>query len=38
MSAKEGKDIPIFEFAEVVPAGVVTIMELDEAGYTVVRP
>lgn len=38
MASKEGKDIPIFEFAEVVPAGVVTIMELDEAGYTVVRP
>nr|AFI78726.1 secreted protein containing DUF1791 [uncultured bacterium ws406H10] len=38
MQKKSGKDVPIFEFAEVVPAGVVSIMELDEAGYSVVRP
>ncbi|WP_417434213.1 hypothetical protein [Hoeflea sp.] len=38
MAKKSGKDVPIFEFAEVVPAGVVSIIELDEQGYTVVRP
>lgn len=38
MKKKSGKDVPIYEFAEVVPAGVVTIMELDAKGYTVVRP
>ncbi len=38
MSRKEGKDVPLLEMAEVVPAGVVSLMELDESGYTVVRP
>jgi hypothetical protein len=38
MQKKSGHDVPLFEFAEVVQAGVVSIMELDEAGYTVVRP
>ena len=38
MAKKSGKDVPLFEFAEVVPAGVVSIIELDEKGYTVVRP
>ncbi len=38
MAKKSGKDVPIFEFAEVVPAGVVTIIELSEDGYTIVRP
>lgn len=38
MAKKSGKDVPILEFAEIVPAGVVTIIELDEQGYTVVRP
>ncbi|AKI00227.1 hypothetical protein IMCC20628_01510 [Hoeflea sp. IMCC20628] len=38
MAKKSGKDVPIFEFAEVVPAGVVSIIELDEQGYTIVRP
>ena len=38
MQKKSGKDVPIFDFAEVVPAGVVSIMELDQSGYTVVRP
>lgn len=38
MAKKSGKSVPLFEFAEVVPAGVVTIMELDVKGYTVVRP
>ncbi|WP_290779778.1 hypothetical protein [Hoeflea sp.] len=38
MAKKSGKDVPIFEFAEVVPAGVVSIIELNEQGYTIVRP
>lgn len=38
MAKKSGKDVPLFKFAEVVPAGVVSIIELDEKGYTVVRP
>ena len=38
MAKKSGKDVPIYEFAEVVPAGVVSIIELDEQGYTIVRP
>lgn len=38
MAKNSGKDVPIFEFAEVVPAGVVSIIELDEQGYTIVRP
>lgn len=38
MKRKSGKDVPVFEFAKVVPAGVVTIMELDAKGYILVRP
>ena len=38
MAKKSGKDVPIYDFAEVVPAGVVSIIELDEQGYTIVRP
>lgn len=38
MAKKSGKDVPLFEFAEIVPAGVVSIIELDEQGYTIVRP
>ena len=38
MAKKSGKDVPIYEFAEVVPAGVVSIIELSENGYTVIRP
>ena len=38
MKKKSGKDVPLFEFAEVVPAGVVSIIEYDEKGYTIVRP
>lgn len=38
MAKNSGKDVPLFEFAEVVPAGVVSIIELDEQGYTIVRP
>ena len=38
MAKNSGKDVPIFEFASIVPAGVVSIIELDEQGYTIVRP
>jgi len=38
MERKEGKPVPLFEGVEIVPAGVVTLMELDEAGYTIIRP
>ena len=38
MAKKEGKDIPLIENVSVVPAGVVSLMELDSAGYTVIRP
>ena len=38
MSKKEGKEIPLLDGAKVVPAGVVTLIELDEAGYTLIRP
>ncbi len=38
MSKKEGKEVPLLDMAEVVPAGVVSLIELDESGYTVVRP
>lgn len=37
MQKKFGTDVPIFEFAEIVPAAVVSIMELDADGYAVVR-
>ena len=38
MAKNSGEDVPLFKFAEVVPAGVVSIIELDERGYTIVRP
>ncbi len=38
MAKKEGKDIPLLDGVEVVPAGVVSLIELDEDGYTIVRP
>lgn len=38
MAKKEGKDIPLLEGVEIVPAGAVTLMELDEDGYTILRP
>jgi len=38
MSKKEGKNPPLVEHAETVPAGVVTLIELNEAGWTIVRP
>ena len=41
MAKAEGKkpnDIPLVSNAKIVPAGVVTLMELDQAGWTIVRP
>ena len=38
MRKKEGKEIPIVEIAEHVPAGVVDLMTLSEAGWTIIRP
>lgn len=38
MSKTEGKDVPLLADVEIVPAGVVTLMELDDAGFTIVRP
>ncbi|MCR9073934.1 MAG: DsrE family protein [Alphaproteobacteria bacterium] len=38
MERAEGQRPPLFENAEVQQAGVVTLIELHEAGYTVVRP
>lgn len=35
---KEGKDVPIIDAADRVEAGVVELVELDEAGWTIVRP
>ena len=38
MAKKEGKDIPLLDNVEVVPAGVVALMDLDGDGYTIIRP
>ncbi len=38
MAKKEGKDIPIMSEVTMVPAGVVRIMELQDAGYNYIRP
>jgi uncharacterized protein len=38
MARHEGKAIPIVDNAESVPAGVVTLIELSEKGWTLVRP
>ncbi len=41
MAKAEGKkpsDIPLVEGAKIVPAGVVELMELNEQGWTIVRP
>jgi intracellular sulfur oxidation DsrE/DsrF family protein len=38
MTKKEGKAPPIVEVAEKVPAGVVDLMTLNEAGWTLIRP
>ena len=38
MAKKEGKTPPLVGNAKIVPAGVVTLIELNEAGWTIVRP
>ena len=38
MTRNEGKEPPLVENADRVPAGVVTLMELAEKGWTIVRP
>jgi intracellular sulfur oxidation DsrE/DsrF family protein len=38
MTHNEGKEPPLVENATRVPAGVVTLMELGEKGWTIVRP
>ena len=38
MAKRENKPIPIMENADHVPAGVVTLIELGEKGWTIVRP
>jgi intracellular sulfur oxidation DsrE/DsrF family protein len=38
MAKNEGKDIPLMDNVEVVPAGAVALMELDGDGYTIIRP
>jgi intracellular sulfur oxidation DsrE/DsrF family protein len=38
MARNEGKEPPIVDNAEHVPAGVVTLIELGEKGWTIVRP
>lgn len=38
MTRHEGKEPPLVDNAKRVPAGVVTLMELSEQGWTIVRP
>jgi intracellular sulfur oxidation DsrE/DsrF family protein len=38
MTRKEGKEPPLVDNATKVPAGVVTLMELGEQGWTIIRP
>jgi intracellular sulfur oxidation DsrE/DsrF family protein len=38
MTKTEGKEPPLVDNATRVPAGVVTLMELGEKGWTIVRP
>ena len=38
MKKAEGKDIPLLSQAKVVPAGVVRLMELQEKGWSYVKP
>ena len=35
---KQVSDIPLYKGSKVVPAGVVELMELNEKGYTIIRP
>jgi intracellular sulfur oxidation DsrE/DsrF family protein len=38
MTRHEGKEPPLVDNAKLVPAGVVTLIELNEQGWTIVRP
>jgi intracellular sulfur oxidation DsrE/DsrF family protein len=38
MSKREGKTPPIVSTAEMVPSGAVTLIELSEKGWTIIRP
>jgi uncharacterized protein len=38
MSKQEGKDVPLMSEAGVVPSGVVRLIELQEKGYSYIRP
>ena len=38
MNAKAGQEVALLEEATVVPSGVVRLVELQEAGYTYIRP
>lgn len=38
MSEKAGKDIALLSEAQIVPSGVVRLVELQEAGYAYIRP
>ncbi len=38
MTKKEGKTPVLFKFAQMTPAGVIRLMELDGQGWTIIRP
>lgn len=38
MRRREDKEIPILPMAKIVPAGIVTLIELSEKGWVIVRP
>jgi intracellular sulfur oxidation DsrE/DsrF family protein len=38
MEKREGKPVPIIAEATIVPAGVVRLIELQEAGYSYIKP
>jgi intracellular sulfur oxidation DsrE/DsrF family protein len=38
MEKREGKAVPIIAEATIVPAGIVRLVELQEAGYSYVKP
>jgi intracellular sulfur oxidation DsrE/DsrF family protein len=38
MKRREDKEIPILPMAKIVPAGIVTLIELSEKGWVIVRP
>ncbi len=38
MTKAEGKEFPIISEAKLVPSGVITLMELQEKGYSYIRP